>query len=236
MAHKSAFEHFLRTGEHLTDEEWNARFERKFNPNHDPENGQFTFARGGQTVRPGTRSATPARRAPAAPAPAPASRLRPIPGYPETGKDSWRRANDAIFEKAANDFNAQNGLKPGDARYMDPQLMKAWAMVESGGSREQFLSDPFQVNKRGDFDKAKKKLGLSEGRAPGSTLGSYAALRWLDMKGHRTTILKDGTKVVVYRGLPVAFMQYNGRKTIDKNGEPHYENYLAAIRKLYHSS
>lgn len=38
-----AFEHFLRTGERLTSGEWLRQRERKFNPYHDPKNGQFTF-------------------------------------------------------------------------------------------------------------------------------------------------------------------------------------------------
>ena len=236
MTQKTAFEQCLRTGEQLTDEEWSARFERKFNPNHDPANGQFIFAPGGTATRPGTRRAVNIGSAAAATASAPASRVRPISGYPETGKDAWRKANNAIFEKAANDFNTQNGLKPGDARYIDPQLMKAWAMVESGGNKEQFLSDPFQVNKRADWSKGKKDLGLSESKAPGATLDSYGSLRWLDRKGHRTTLLKNETKVVVFRGLPAALMRYNANARTDQNGRPHYENYVEAIRKLYHGS
>lgn len=41
-----AFEHYLRTGEQLTVDQWRERFEVKFNPNHD-ERGRFTFAFGG---------------------------------------------------------------------------------------------------------------------------------------------------------------------------------------------
>lgn len=235
MAHKSAFEHFLRTGEHLTDEEWNARLERKFNPNHDPENGQCTFAPGGPAARLGTRSTAPARHAPAAPAPAQAKGLRPISGYPETGKESWRKANDAIFEKAANDFNAQNGLKPGDARYIDPQLMKACAMVESGGNKDQFLSDPFQVNKRGDWEAGKTKLGLKPGEAPGAVHGTYAALRWLDGKGHTKVVYKDGSSKTTYRGLPFAFLRYNGNNRIDKSKLPHNVNYVRQTYLLHNT-
>ena len=45
-----AFEHYLRTGEHLTPGEWLARCERKFNPYHDPANGRFTSAPGGAAL------------------------------------------------------------------------------------------------------------------------------------------------------------------------------------------
>jgi hypothetical protein len=40
-AHQLAFDHYLRTGERLTTEEWLLRNERKFNPYHD-EIGRFT--------------------------------------------------------------------------------------------------------------------------------------------------------------------------------------------------
>lgn len=40
-AHRQAFTHYLRTGQRLTNEEWIARQERKFNPYHD-ERGRFT--------------------------------------------------------------------------------------------------------------------------------------------------------------------------------------------------
>ncbi|MFM9934588.1 MAG: hypothetical protein ACKVOL_00155 [Novosphingobium sp.] len=43
-----AFEHFLRTGFVLDEVDLALLFERKFNPNHDPSNGQFTFGPGGQ--------------------------------------------------------------------------------------------------------------------------------------------------------------------------------------------
>jgi hypothetical protein len=45
--HSRAFEHYLRTGEQLTPGEWLGGHEQKFNPYHDPANGQFTFASGG---------------------------------------------------------------------------------------------------------------------------------------------------------------------------------------------
>lgn len=47
---RQAFEHYLRTGQRLADRDFERKFakpERKFNPYHDPRNGQFTFAPGG---------------------------------------------------------------------------------------------------------------------------------------------------------------------------------------------
>lgn len=54
-AESLTFEHYLRTGEYLTSDEWFARHERKFNPNHDPNNGQFTFGSGGTGYAKGSR-------------------------------------------------------------------------------------------------------------------------------------------------------------------------------------
>ena len=46
---QSAFSHYLRTGQRLPDESFaeEQNVELKFNPYHDPRNGQFTFAPGG---------------------------------------------------------------------------------------------------------------------------------------------------------------------------------------------
>lgn len=54
-ADELAFEHYLRTGERLTQAQWQERFEVKFNPNHD-ERGRFTFAFGGASSATARRS------------------------------------------------------------------------------------------------------------------------------------------------------------------------------------
>ena len=41
-----AFEVFMRTGRRLSPAVIQALIERKFNPNHDPHNGQFTYGLG----------------------------------------------------------------------------------------------------------------------------------------------------------------------------------------------
>jgi hypothetical protein len=67
---RAAFVHYLRTGRYLADNGVDATLEFKFNPYHDPRNGQFTFAPGGtrssgnevdlEEVRSGSRAATQA--------------------------------------------------------------------------------------------------------------------------------------------------------------------------------
>lgn len=75
-----AFLHYMRTGQRLSTAqiEDDARLERKFNPYHDPENGQFTFAPGGPRSLPHVitsrrkeqGSARPAPQSPPSTAPA----------------------------------------------------------------------------------------------------------------------------------------------------------------------
>ncbi|HEX7857467.1 MAG TPA: hypothetical protein VF503_27615 [Sphingobium sp.] len=242
-AERRPFEHYLRTGQ------WPAEpLETKFNPNHDPANGQFTSgpggARSGMAPPPAPHPSTPRTPAahlptvrPAAPqASTSAPRTRPIKGYAETGKDGWRKANDAVFEKTADDFNRQNGLKPGDPRHMDPQLMKAWAMVESGGDKQAFLSDPFQVNKPGDAATDKLKLlKLTKGQVMTPDVSAKAALVWLDHKANPKLADGHGGLTPKYIGLRKGFERYNANTNIDKNGNIHYVNYPDLIFSLYGS-
>jgi hypothetical protein len=151
MKRRSAWEVHLRTGRWVVDKL--EAVETKFNPNHDPKDGRFTFAGQGMqsgssavhpsTVmrsmglpvdggpkpehrRPRSQAAKPHRQQQA---PAASTKLKPVPGYPDTGADSWRAANDQVFIDAAKKFNSERGLKPGDPKYIDPQFIKAWAMV-----------------------------------------------------------------------------------------------------------
>lgn len=155
-----------------------------------------------------------------------------MPGFPQDGADAWRAANDAIFERAANEFNQRNGQKPGDPRYVDPQFLKAWAMVESGGSKHAFLTDPFQVNKIGDWDNRKSSIGLKEGQAPMPALSASAALKWLDMKSHPHVDIGGGKTRQVYIGLRRGLARYNGNNRIDANGQKHSANYVAMVLRL----
>lgn len=53
-----AFEYWLRTGQHLTTPAEFMEAERKFNPNHDSQNGQFAFGPGGRASSASTASMT----------------------------------------------------------------------------------------------------------------------------------------------------------------------------------
>lgn len=179
--------------------------ERKFNPNHDPKNGQFTNRPGG---------ATSAQRKPNRRGTVIQDSVRTIPGYPQTGKDAWRAANDKVFIDAVNNYNAKHGYMPGNPQYWTVDLLKAQAMVESGGDKAAFLRDPLQVNVPGDWKKGEKAkytdlTGPHQPMTP--ALSASAALDWLTYKGSKHD---DSGKVLYFRGIQNALLNYNGRTDI----------------------
>lgn len=213
---RAAFEHYLRSGEVLTPDEWVLRFERKFNPNHD-ERGRFTFAIGavglgqgsaGNRRAPSLRPSAGRNTAPSAPA---HRRAAPeIPGYPEAGRTAWRSSNDAAFAAAADFYNKKYGLRPGDAGYRTPEFLKAWAMRETGGEGDErhFRTDPFQVNNPGDWAPEKQRLlGIRQGQQMTPAISAYAALEWLrrkskvhDTQGRVVRVLDDFGALAAYNG------------------------------------
>lgn len=48
-------------------------------------------------------------------------------------------------------YNKKYHLTPSSPDYWTPERLKAEAMIESGGDKEEFLSDPLQINKEGDY-------------------------------------------------------------------------------------
>lgn len=143
--------------------------------------------------------------------------IGPIKGYPEKGKDSWRASNDKLFKKAAKAFDKAHGLKPGDSLYLTPKQIKAWAMVESGGSKRAFTTDPMQSNVPGDWAPRKQTIaGLRQNEKMTPEKSINAALRWFWYKG---TIHNAKFKVIGYRSLHDAFKDYNGK--LEKFPNPH---------------
>lgn len=257
MEHKSAdgmaFEHYLRSGERLTTNEWLARQQRKFNPYHD-ELGRFTFATGGVGASGlASRPASPLRspspepaarplgqrpvKAPATASPAPARprRIAEIPGFPDSGKTAWRASNDYAFEAAANLYNKKYGLKPNDAEYRTPEFLKAWAMRESGGEgdEESFKTDPFQVNNPGaDWDDQKRtRAGLRKGEKMTPAKSAYSALEWLRYKAAK---YDSQGKIVGFRSDRVALERYNAnsRNTRQSGSDPHFVWYARTILEM----
>lgn len=221
LEHKSAdrlaFEHYLRTGQRLSAGEWRGYVERKFNPYHD-ERGRFTFATGaagmadsspapqsGRAMRQVGRVGTRPSVRPSTP---PRTRVAAMPGYPETPRTAWRSSNDLAFIAAADYYNKEHGLKPGDKGYKTPEFLKAWAMLESGGEGDEqhFRTDPFQVNKLGDWADEKTRItGLRKGQRMTPPVSAYAALEWLrhksqihDSNGRVVRVLSDETALENY--------------------------------------
>lgn len=76
--------------------------------------------------------------------PAAAKKLKPIPTYPETGADSWRSANDQVFIEAANKFNRERGLKPGDPKYVDPAIQRLGRLWKAVAAATRKRSSPIR--------------------------------------------------------------------------------------------
>ena len=111
--------------------------------------------------------------------------IDPIPGYDETGGYAWRKANDQIFLDAVNRYNTVNGYRSGDDGYWTADMLKAQAMVESGGNRYVFATDPLQVNTSHNWDPKNKPpiTGLtSPHQAMTPEISADAALKWLQFK------------------------------------------------------
>jgi len=108
---------------------------------------------------------------------------------------------------------------------MTPKLMKVWQMRESGGSPEAFKTDPFQVNKLGDWpeDNMKSKVaGLTKGQKMTPETSAGAALKWLHYKGR----IVDGNWGP-YQGHYNALKNYNAAPTAP--GIPKGADYANAV-------
>ncbi|MBW3139629.1 VCBS repeat-containing protein [Ferrimonas balearica] len=135
-----------------------------------------------------------------------------VPGYDESGSNSWRSDNDQVFIDAVKEYNQKYGLSPGDDSYWTAKLLKAQAMIESGGHKSAFLSDPLQVNVAGDWVPEKQRiLGISKNQTMTPEVSARAALEWLRYKGH----VHDATgSQVRYRGDFEALRRYNGNSRV----------------------
>ncbi len=228
--------------------------ETKFNPWHDPDDGQFTFAGSGvryggggaiegvvanmakrhkqREERVGRGQAGVSKRPSTTPA---QTQIGPIPGYHETGTTAWRKDNDQVFLDAANAFNRRHKLTPDNPRYMHAINLKAQAMIESGGEgdKEAFLRDPLQVNNPKDWAPEKANIGLTgKSQVMTPATSAAAALEWLDMKGHRTSILTNGKLDRSYVSKAYALKKYNGRSALRSDGHVHSDWYSTQIIRL----
>lgn len=155
----------------------------------------------------------------------PRTPVGPVPGYPETGKNSWRAGLDDQITTSADQFNTDNGYKPGDPLYMTPQTLKSWIMQESGGSQKAFQSDPLQANNSGDWDNAKANVGLTRGQQMTPEASINGGLDWFRLKANHLANQSPSGEV----SMSDALKAYNGNTKTDPNGLPHNQNYANAI-------
>jgi hypothetical protein len=146
---------------------------------------------------------------------------------PAAGK-AYPHALDPVIEKKVAAYNRMNQADPGDAVYLDPDLIKAMVRVESGYDPRAYGSDPMQVNNPRDWDDYKSDIGLKKGVSPGQELGVGAGLDWLDSKSYHY----DGKgRPGPFLGYDEALRRYNGYH--DGHGNPHYvDDVRAAYRNI----
>ncbi len=153
--------------------------------------------------------------------------LGAVPGHDETGSNSWRASNDQVFTDAANAYNKKYGYSVGDSGYVKARMIKAWAMVESGGHKAEFFSDPLQVNNEGDWvTKKGSLLGLTEGGEMTPSTSVSAALGWFRHKGYIHDISGAETS---FEGHWKALRDYNGnsKTTYRQTGGMEMRNWYA---------
>ena len=105
------------------------------------------------------------------------------------GYDSpWHQANDALIIEVVQAFNAEKGWGPDHPDHLDPALVKAWALQESGGHQDVYSQgDMMQMNVPGDWVREKKWFGISGKREKLDPRKSLeVALRWAYYKGEIT--------------------------------------------------
>ena len=166
------------------------------------------------------------------------TKIGEIKGFPETGKTAWRSANDLVFIQAANEYNSAHGLSKNDEGYITPKLLKAWAMIESGGEgdKEAFLRDPLQVNNPDDWpddDSKTKWAGLTKDQKMTPKSSVEAALKWFRYKAY---IHDDTGSETEFRGIKEGLERYNRNpkkdKEIDGKKVEHYIWYAREIMEL----
>jgi hypothetical protein len=120
---------------------------------------------------------------------------------------------------------------------LDEDLVKAWAIQESGGFDARSLAawrvDPLQVNVPGDWNEFKSDLGIkmpaarNEGNIRQNLMAGIILLcrKGFGKSGQPPANNPSG----VFDGWKVALRRYNGRTEVRSNGKNYSENYAVAI-------
>ncbi len=154
--------------------------------------------------------------------------------------------HDALILRFVNEFNSNPALwagcstgQRGSVRKLDPALVKAHMIQETGGSdpisRASWAIDPLQVNVPGDWNRYKAYLGLTKPRHrnEGSRETNIrAGIKYLARKGFgcsgQPALNSPESK---FDGWNPALQRYNGRKDSATGGKPYCEVYADKIHK-----
>lgn len=141
--------------------------------------------------------------------------LKTIPGYEDMND------NDAMIVRVVAEFNQECGYGPDDPRHLDPNLVKAWALTESGGHKDIYRQgDMMQINNPGDWVPEKTEIaGLTKGQALTPEESLKAALKWAHYKGSIHDKKGRGT----FQDWKRAITRYNG------GGDPDYWKKVSGI-------
>lgn len=108
-------------------------------------------------------------------------------------EQDWHQMHDAMIVRVVEDFNRQKGWHEGHASRLDPAIVKAWALQESGGHREIFTrGDMMQMNNAGDWAPEKEWFGVRRGERLSPEKSLRTALEWAYYKGEETRPIRDG--------------------------------------------
>lgn len=135
-----------------------------------------------------------------------AGALKTVPGY------EARNGNDALIADLVARFNAEKGWSPGDPNYLDPNLVKAWALTESGSDADKDIydhGDMMQMNNPGDWSPDKTRIaGITQGQQLTPAESLDAALKFAYWKGS----IHDAQGHGNFQGWPRAIDRYGPGK------------------------
>lgn len=161
-------------------------------------------------------------------------------------EDDRYQMHDDLIVKLVAAFNANKAawiggteLQAAKVADLTPALVKSHMIEESGGngpsSRAAWSVDPMQVNVPGDWDPAKKLVGLSKPsrRNQGTPEANIrAAIKWLARKGFGASGKPAGERPKgFFDGWKMALRRYNARKDRTKDGRAYKDAYADKIMR-----
>ena len=186
--------------------------------------------------------------------------LRKEATNPESGKlpvlkgfeDPRYQKHDALISGLVKDFNKNKAKYAGATEAqaaaigdLDPALVKAWFIQESGGSdarsKAAWEKDPAQVNVPGDWTSNKEQVGLkqpSERNEGDLQANVQASLAYLARKGFASSGNPAGKVIpragavagsAKFDGWQTALERYNGRTETRANDKAYRQNYAERI-------